>query len=136
VPDEPTRANQLELIKAGCKLTFGTDSMPPMYEDVVGYNRFFPDMGIGTVDALEGLVLALGMTPSEAIVIATRNAAEAVGLLESVGTVEVGKAADLLLLDADPTADITNIRTLSTVIRDGVCIDPRSLPVEPKFYVR
>lgn len=133
---EPTRANQLELIKAGCKVTFGTDSMPPMYEDVVGYNRLFPDMGVGTVDAVEGLVLALGLSPAEAIIVATRNAAESVGLLETVGTVEVGKLADMVLLEANPLEDISNIRKISSVIRDGKVIDPKSLPTHPKFYVR
>lgn len=133
---EPTRENQLKLIQAGCKLTFGTDSMPPMYEDLVGYNRLFPDMGVGSVDAVEGLVMALGLTPAEAVTVATRNSAQAVGLLDTVGTVEAGKLADLLILDADPTADISNIRRISTIIRDGDLIDPASLPVEPKIYKR
>ena len=133
---EPTRANQQALIDAGCKISLASDSMPPWYEDVVGYNRHFPDMGVGTVDGLEALVTALGMTPSQALVVATRNNAEAIGLLDKVGTVEKGKLADLLIVDANPIEDISNIRKLSAVIRDGKLIDPKSLPTQPKYYKR
>src|SRR3546814_18529698 len=49
-----------------------------------------------------------GMSPMYAILAATRNVAKAYGKSEHYGTVEVGKMADLLILDADPLADITN----------------------------
>src|SRR3546814_8523970 len=52
-----------------------------------------------------------GMSPMDAILAATRNVAKAYGKSEHYGTVEVGKMADLLILDADPLADITNIRS-------------------------
>ena len=61
--------------------------------------------------AIEGLV-ELGMTPSQAIVAATKNGAIASRGLKDFGTIELGKLADLLVLDADPLADIHNIRNI------------------------
>jgi imidazolonepropionase-like amidohydrolase len=54
--------------------------------------------------------------------------------LQEFGTVETGKIADLLLLDADPLADIHNIRKLNTVIKEGQVIDREKLPTAPVFY--
>jgi imidazolonepropionase-like amidohydrolase len=86
--------------------------------------------GTGTLAAIEGLV-ELGMTPSQAIVSATKNGAIASQGLKDFGTLEVGKLADILVLDADPLADIHNIRKLSLVIRDGRIIDREKLPEKP-----
>jgi imidazolonepropionase-like amidohydrolase len=55
----------------------------------------------------------------DAIVIATRNSARFLGKLDDLGTVEVGKFADLVLLTADPTADINNAKAIDTVIKAG-----------------
>jgi len=55
--------------------------------------------------------------------------------LDQYGTVEVGKAADLLLLDADPLADIHNIRRLGTVVKSGRVVDLTKLPTKP-IYTR
>jgi imidazolonepropionase-like amidohydrolase len=74
-----------------------------------------------------------GMTPMQAIMAGTRNVAAAYGKLDRLGTVEVGKTADLVLLGADPLVDITNISSLHTVIKDGRVIDREALPV--KRYV-
>ncbi|MGE5233083.1 MAG: amidohydrolase family protein [Acidobacteriota bacterium] len=60
-----------------------------------------------------------GMTPMEVVVASTATAARALGREKELGTVEVGKAADLLLLAADPTADIANFRRLRFVVRGG-----------------
>ena len=73
----------------------------------------------------------LGMTPSEAIVAATRNGALASKALDEYGTLEAGKAADIVVLDADPLADISNIRRLSMVIKGGRVIDVDALPTNP-----
>jgi imidazolonepropionase-like amidohydrolase len=86
--------------------------------------------GTATLAAIEGLV-ELGMTPSQAIVAATKNGAIASQGLKDFGTLEVGKLADLLMLDADPLADIHNIRKLSLVMRDGRIIDRDKLPEKP-----
>ncbi|MGO9517458.1 MAG: amidohydrolase family protein, partial [Candidatus Korobacteraceae bacterium] len=49
----------------------------------------------------------------------TRNAAQFVGQLDSRGTIEVGKTADLVLLDKDPLADIHNTRSIEAVVLNG-----------------
>jgi imidazolonepropionase-like amidohydrolase len=85
------------------------------------------DHGIGTVLAIEGLV-ELGMTPAQALVAGTKNGAIAARALDQFGTLEAGKRADLLILDASPLEDIKNLRKISTVIKDGVVIDRQSLP--------
>jgi len=70
-------------------------------------------------DELALFVDSLGMTPVEALVRATRKPAEFMGLADSVGTVEEGKVADLVLLDADPRVDIRNTRRVAAVILRG-----------------
>jgi hypothetical protein len=71
---------------------------------------------------LEALVEA-GLTPAQVLRMATRNAAEFLGATAEWGTIEVGKRADLVLLDANPLADIRS----STKIR-GTMIGGRWLP--------
>ena len=91
--------------------------------------------GTGTILAIEGLV-ELGMTPAEAIVAGTKNGALAAGKLQDFGTLEAGKFADLLILNGDPLADISNIRKLESIMKEGQLIDPDSLPTKPKYYRR
>lgn len=67
---------------------------------------------------LEWLV-TIGFTPLEVLSIATRNAAESLGRLEDLGTIEPGKRADLVLLEADPLTDIANTRRIAAVVADG-----------------
>jgi imidazolonepropionase-like amidohydrolase len=68
-----------------------------------------------------------GMTPMQVIVAATRNSAEFLRLAET-GTLEAGKSADFIVLDANPLDDITNTRRISTVILRGAAVD-RTQPV-------
>jgi imidazolonepropionase-like amidohydrolase len=63
----------------------------------------------------------------EALQAATLVPARVMGMEREVGTVEAGKAADLLLLDADPLADIANTRRVSAVIAAGRVYDPAVL---------
>ena len=93
--------------------------------------HFMP--GTATLTAIEGLV-ELGMTTSQAIVAATKNGAIASQGLKDYGTLEVGKLADVLLLDADPLADIKNIRKLSLVMKEGHVVDRDKLPEKPVWY--
>lgn len=65
------------------------------------------------------LLSAAGIPPLTVLRIATRNAAEALGVLGELGTIEPGKRADLLLLEADPLADIRHTRRITWVMRDG-----------------
>jgi imidazolonepropionase-like amidohydrolase len=71
---------------------------------------------------LEALVGA-GLTPMQTIVAATHGAAHAIGVDTGMdgarGAIAVGKAADVLILDADPTVDIRNTRRIRYVIKDG-----------------
>jgi hypothetical protein len=68
---------------------------------------------------LEVLVTGAKFTPLQAITSATRGAAHAIGVDDARGTVAPGKIADLLIVDADPSADIRNTRRIRFVIKDG-----------------
>nr|WP_298718979.1 amidohydrolase family protein [uncultured Steroidobacter sp.] len=128
--------NQERLIEGGCKIVIGTDSTPMVPPGLTpDFLPFYSDMGTGTLSAIEGLVAA-GMSPKEALISATRRGAEATYLIDKVGTLEAGKVADLVILDADPLKDIANIRKISDVMRDGVVIDRKALPTKPFIYRR
>jgi imidazolonepropionase-like amidohydrolase len=73
------------------------------------------------------LYVQAGMTPLEAIQSATIVSARAMQLERELGTVEAGKRADLILVDADPLADIRNLRKVSRVITRGRVFDPAQL---------
>jgi imidazolonepropionase-like amidohydrolase len=64
------------------------------------------------------LLVQAGLTPMEALQSATRNPAKFLGL-NSSGTVERGKVADLVLLDANPLDDIANTKEISAVVAGG-----------------
>jgi imidazolonepropionase-like amidohydrolase len=135
--DNATRRVNLEkLIRAGAVITIGTDNywsaapefartpQPPQQQH-----------GLGSLIAIEGLV-ELGMTPTQAIVAATKNGAVAARALEQFGTLEAGKVADLLVLEADPLATISNIRKQHLVMKEGRIVNTASLPDRPVFSTR
>ena len=125
---EVRRTNAEKLIKAGAVVTVGTDSYWAAARELARTPKpQNQDHGIGTIMAIEGLV-ELGMTPSQAIVAATKHGAIAARGLAQFGTIESGKRADLVVLEADPLADIHNIRKISRVIKDGTLIDRATLP--------
>jgi imidazolonepropionase-like amidohydrolase len=92
--------------------------------DPTGYGGVLP--GFGNHREIELLVEA-GFSPVEAIQIATHNGALYLEELDEVGTVEVGKRADLVLIQGDPSTDISDIRRVVTVFKDGVGYDSAKL---------
>ena len=94
-------------------------------------------------DALPGFTLhselalyvQAGLTPSEAIQIATLNAARVSKTDKDKGSIEPGKISDIIIMDADPTIDINNIRRVSLVIAGDKLIYPneiyRAIGVKP-----
>jgi imidazolonepropionase-like amidohydrolase len=103
-------ANTKAMHRAGVKLAVGTDAGGP-----VGYNF----QGYNTIREMELLVEA-GLSPMEAMIAATRTGAELIGVADRLGTLAPGKLADFLLLEADPLADIRNVRRVRTVVVGGV----------------
>jgi imidazolonepropionase-like amidohydrolase len=65
------------------------------------------------------LLVASGLTPMEALQCATRNPARYFGGSKEGGTVEIGKVADLVLLNADPLRDIRNTEQIEAVVMRG-----------------
>jgi len=97
--------NLAKLNAAGVKIALGTDGNIPWAHHV----------------EMEDMVAA-GMTPAQVLVAATRNAAEWLHLPD-VGTVQAGKSADFLVLDANPLDNITNTRRISAVYLRGSAVD-------------
>lgn len=97
--------------EAGVPIAVGTDTSNPFV---------FPGYSVHV--ELELLVEA-GLSPMDALVAATRRPAEMLRKDDEFGTVEVGKRADLLVLAADPLADIRNTRSLQVVIRGGEVVE-------------
>jgi imidazolonepropionase-like amidohydrolase len=100
---------------AGVPIMAGTDTTAPFV---------FP--GSSLHEELALLVQA-GLTPIQALQAATRRPAEFLGKLQTQGTIERGKIADLLLLDADPIEDIHNTEKIRAVILRGKLLDRNSL---------
>lgn len=104
-----------EMQHAGIRILAGTDA-PNAYV-IAGFSLH---------EELALLVKA-GLTPMEALLTATRNPAEFLGELKSAGTVEKGKLADLILLDANPLDDISNTTKINTVIQNGKYLSRQGL---------
>ena len=125
---EARRRTAEQLIRGGCITTVGTDSYwAAAPEFAIEPKPDAQSHGIGTIIAIEGLV-ELGMSPAQAIVAGTRNGALACRRLNDLGTLEAGKLADLVVLDADPLGDIHNIRKVRSVISAGRVADLNRLP--------
>ena len=92
--------------------------------DPTGYGGVIP--GFGDQRELELLVEA-GFTPVEAIHIATSNGAQFLGELERIGTLAVGKAADIVVIHGDPATTISDIEKVEIVFKDGVGYDSLKL---------
>ena len=102
--------NLKKLSDQGTRIVLGTDGNTPW----------------GPHDEMLDMVSA-GMTPMQVIVASTRNSAEFLRLNDT-GTLQAGKSADFIVLDANPLDDITNTRRISQVVLRGAQVD-RSQPV-------
>lgn len=79
----------------------------------------------------------IGMSPGEALTACTRTAAEAIGLGAEIGTIEVGKRADLIALDGDPTVDIEAARRVRFTVVDGAVLFQDSVAgAQPVVHAR
>ena len=95
--------NLKKLFDAGVKLAFGTDTGPP-----ARFQGFFEHRELE-------LMVQAGLTPAQALQTATLNAAECLHAEKDFGTLEKGKRADLIVLDADPLENILNTRKINQV---------------------
>ena len=78
--------------------------------------------GLGTIQEMAMFVEDVGMTPMQALQSATKWAADA-WRIKDIGSIEVGKLADIDIVNADPLADINNMKKLDTVVFDGRVVD-------------
>jgi imidazolonepropionase-like amidohydrolase len=105
-------AKELEIVamlhKGGVPFLAGTDTPPGIFV-VPGYSLH---------DEL-GILVSAGFTPLEALQTATLNPALFLGREKDLGTVEAGKIADLVLLDANPVTNIANTRRIAGVVLNG-----------------
>ena len=90
--------------------------------------------GYGDQRGLELLVEA-GFTPLEAIHIATQNGAVFLGEDATIGSIAVGKAADLVILAGNPAAHIEDIENVESVFKDGLGYDPAKLTQSVQGFV-
>lgn len=125
---EARRRNAKKLIAAGALVTPGTDSYWAAAPELSRTPKpLEQDHGFGTIMAIEGFV-ELGMTPAQAVAAGTKNGAIVARGLKDFGTIEAGKLADLVVLSADPLADIHNIRKVADVYKEGQRVDRAQLP--------
>ena len=75
-------------------------------------------------EELAVLVEDVGLSPMDALVAATGNAARAIGIENDYGTIEPGKVANMVILDGDPLADVRNTTRIRLVVHSGVAVSP------------
>lgn len=124
IPDDATGARYRESFqrmvefvgrawRAGVPLVAGTDEVP-------GF----------TLQHELALYVRAGLTPAQALQVATWNGAKYSGVLERLGSIAPGKQADLVLVDGDPTTDIGDIRRVATVIKGQTAYYPAEILTE------
>ncbi|PWT83185.1 MAG: hypothetical protein C5B44_00965, partial [Acidobacteria bacterium] len=110
-------ANLKKVSESGIPIGVGPDT---------GVPGAFP--GIAVHREMELMVQA-GVSAARVMVAASKTAAEYLGQ-KSLGTIEVGKTADVLILKENPLKDITNTRTIEVVVKDGQVVDRNKLLTE------
>ena len=112
------------LSDAGVNIALGTDA-----------GMYLTPHGESTLREMEQMVRA-GLTPVQALMAGTANSAKAVGQLDERGTIEVGKAADIILVDGKPWENISDIRNLEITWVDGDrMFGPGAPPVVEATYM-
>jgi imidazolonepropionase-like amidohydrolase len=109
------RASHVKAIAAKVKIAFGTDSGVSKHGDNAG--EF-------------ALMVAAGMTADHALQAATVSAADALGLSESIGTIESGKDADIIAIEGNPILDVKKMRHMKFVMRRGVVHSSTDLDID------
>jgi len=99
------RENFRKAVQAGVKMAFGTDA--GVYPHGDNARQFF-------------YMVKFGMTPAQAIRAATSSAADLIGRAQNVGTIEAGKYADIIAVNADPLADVRALEHIDFVMKGGV----------------
>jgi imidazolonepropionase-like amidohydrolase len=112
-------ANIRRAHKLGVKIVLGTDSGGP------------GGLHGACVPREMELINGCGLTPMQTIVAATRSAAETIGRARDIGTVEKGKLADIIVVAGDPLRDISDMRKIDLVVRDGVVFRQSQLALAP-----
>lgn len=133
-PAEIRAQNVSHMIQYGIPLILTTDagiwspevvdSMPPEAKvdrlDTMGKGHFIWSRAMAEK----------GMAPMDIILCCTRNVAQAYHMQDRIGTLEKGKTADLVILDADPLSDIGNLERIRLVMKDGRVVDRAKLPLK------
>jgi imidazolonepropionase-like amidohydrolase len=115
------RANLKRVSDAGIPVVMGTDT------------GFFGVM-MGAASHLElALMVEAGLSPNAALHAATINAARMLGHERDAGSIETGKQADLVILDANPLGDIRNVSRIFRIVKGGVVYDPAQLLSNVRF---
>lgn len=98
------RRNVARAFKAGVKVAFGTDAA--VYPHGLNGREF-------------AVMVKLGLTPMQSIQAATANAADLLGWADRVGSIEAGRFADIIAVNGDPTADVTQLEHVVFVMKGG-----------------
>lgn len=124
---EISRAMLRELKDAGILIGVGTDLILENYRDL-------PYAYIWELEAY----VESGFTPTEALVSATRDSARILGMDDKLGTLEVGKLADILIVEGDPLTDLGALANIAEVFRDGYWVVRNGAvqPTPPETRVR
>jgi len=112
-------ANLKRVSDAGIPVAMGTDAGNPL---TLHGPSIYAEM-----EAMQ----AAGLTPMQVLVASTRGGSHAMSVEKITGTIEKGKSADLIVVGADPTADIANLRRLRLVMRAGVLRSIDELRAQP-----
>jgi imidazolonepropionase-like amidohydrolase len=128
--------NAVRMLKAGVPMMVSTDS-GTLDPDIAKLGRQGGMSGTKALEIGEAEIVNMramrqyGMSPMMIIQAATKNIAAAYKKLDQIGTLEPGKLADLVVLDADPLADVGNMAKVSMVIKEGQTVDRGALPRHP-----